>query len=51
MEQALGLLNAIVFAHMKSDTGREMPVSVLNHIGRFSKYVGLWWNLAGIVTT
>ncbi|KAJ7866630.1 P-loop containing nucleoside triphosphate hydrolase protein [Mycena olivaceomarginata] len=37
MEKAHGLLDAIVFAHMKSDTGGELPVNVLSHIGRFSK--------------
>jgi hypothetical protein len=40
MEKTHNLLNAIIVAHMKSDTGGELPVNVLNHIGRFSEYVG-----------
>jgi hypothetical protein len=50
MEQTHNLLGAIIAAHMKSDTGGEFPVNVLNRIGRFSEYVGPLWNLAGIVT-
>ncbi|KAJ7349985.1 P-loop containing nucleoside triphosphate hydrolase protein [Mycena albidolilacea] len=37
MEKTHNLLNAIIVAHMKSDTGGELPVNVLNHIGRFSE--------------
>ncbi|KAJ7799887.1 hypothetical protein B0H14DRAFT_3156281 [Mycena olivaceomarginata] len=37
MEQAYSLLDAIVFAHMKLDTGGELPVNILHHIGRFGE--------------
>jgi hypothetical protein len=38
MEQTHDLLNAIIGAHTKSDTG-DLPVDVLNHMGKFSEYV------------
>ncbi|KAJ7802514.1 P-loop containing nucleoside triphosphate hydrolase protein [Mycena olivaceomarginata] len=37
MEQTHELLNAIIIAHMKSDTGGELPTNALNHIGKFTK--------------
>jgi hypothetical protein len=39
MEQTHDLLDAIIIAHTKSDTGGDLPVDVLNHIGKFSEYV------------
>ncbi|KAJ7880160.1 hypothetical protein B0H13DRAFT_1891878 [Mycena leptocephala] len=39
MEQAHELLNAIIIAHIKSDTGAELPPSVLNQIGIFTEYL------------
>jgi hypothetical protein len=38
MEQAYELLNAIIVAHVKSDTGVEFPPSVLKHIMMFTEY-------------
>ncbi|KAJ7742816.1 hypothetical protein B0H16DRAFT_1423248 [Mycena metata] len=35
MEQSHQLLNAIVAVYIKSDTGAELPPSVLNHIAKF----------------
>ncbi|KAJ7794022.1 hypothetical protein B0H14DRAFT_3888982 [Mycena olivaceomarginata] len=37
MEQTHELLNAIIIAHTKSDTGGELPINALNHIGKFTK--------------
>ncbi|KAJ7880165.1 P-loop containing nucleoside triphosphate hydrolase protein [Mycena leptocephala] len=37
MEQAHELLNAVIIAHVKSDTGAELPPSVLNQIGIFTE--------------
>jgi hypothetical protein len=39
LEQTYQLLNAIVMVYIKSDTGGELPPSVLNHIGKFAEYV------------
>ena len=39
MEQTYELLNAILIVHIKSDTGGELPPSVLTHIGKFTEYV------------
>jgi hypothetical protein len=39
MEQTYELLNAILIVHIKSDTGGELPPSVLTHIGNFTEYV------------
>jgi hypothetical protein len=38
MEQTHELLNAVIIAHTKSDTGGELPTNALNHIGKFTKY-------------
>ena len=38
MEQTHRLLNVIIILHIKSDTGGEMPPSVLHHIGKFTEY-------------
>lgn len=40
LEQTYKLLNAILMAHVKSDTGGQLPPSVLNHTGKFTEYVG-----------
>ncbi|KAJ7924020.1 hypothetical protein B0H13DRAFT_2398497 [Mycena leptocephala] len=37
MEQTYELLNAILIVHIKSDTGGELPPSVLTHIGKFTE--------------
>ncbi|KAJ7347561.1 hypothetical protein DFH08DRAFT_936977 [Mycena albidolilacea] len=37
MEQTHGLLDAITSAHTKSDTGGDLSVDVLNHMGKFSE--------------
>ncbi|KAJ7838139.1 P-loop containing nucleoside triphosphate hydrolase protein [Mycena leptocephala] len=37
LEQTYQLLNAIMMVHIKSDTGGELPPSVLNHIGKFTE--------------
>ncbi|KAJ7912932.1 hypothetical protein B0H13DRAFT_1874375 [Mycena leptocephala] len=37
MEQIYELLNAIIIVHIKSDTGGELPPSVLTHIGKFTE--------------
>ncbi|KAJ7925559.1 P-loop containing nucleoside triphosphate hydrolase protein [Mycena leptocephala] len=37
MEQTYELLNAILIVHIKSDTGGELPPSVLAHIGKFTE--------------
>jgi hypothetical protein len=39
MEQTYGLINAILIVHIKSDTGGELPPSMLTHIGKFTEYV------------
>ncbi|KAJ7804566.1 hypothetical protein B0H14DRAFT_3153853, partial [Mycena olivaceomarginata] len=37
LEQTHNLLNAIIILHIRSDTGGEMPPSVLHHIRRFTE--------------
>ncbi|KAJ7806667.1 P-loop containing nucleoside triphosphate hydrolase protein [Mycena leptocephala] len=37
MEQAHELLNAVISVHISSDTGAELPPSVLNQIGKFTE--------------
>ncbi|KAJ7877150.1 hypothetical protein B0H13DRAFT_1893366 [Mycena leptocephala] len=37
LEQTYQLLNAIMMVHIESDTGGELPPSVLNHIGKFTE--------------
>ncbi|KAJ7812598.1 hypothetical protein B0H13DRAFT_1926069 [Mycena leptocephala] len=37
MEQTYELLNAILMVHINSDTGVELPPSVLTHIGKFTE--------------
>jgi hypothetical protein len=39
LEQTYELLNAVLMAHVKSETGGELPPSVLYHIGKFTEYV------------
>jgi hypothetical protein len=39
LEQTYELLNAILMVHINSDTGAELPPSVLTHIGRFTECV------------
>jgi hypothetical protein len=39
LEQSYELLNAILMVHINSDTGAELPPSVLTHIGKFTEYV------------
>jgi hypothetical protein len=38
MEQTYELLNAILMVHIKSETGAELPPSVLKYIGKFTEY-------------
>jgi hypothetical protein len=38
MEQTLQLLNAIINIHLESNTGGELPPSMLNNIGKFKEY-------------
>jgi hypothetical protein len=38
MEQTHQLLNAIILAHTKLDTGADLPPSMLNHIEEFTQY-------------
>ncbi|KAJ7887227.1 hypothetical protein B0H14DRAFT_3724876 [Mycena olivaceomarginata] len=38
LEQIHKLLNAIMILHIKSDAGGEMPIEVLDHIGKFTEY-------------
>jgi hypothetical protein len=40
LEQTYKLLNAVLMVHVKSDTGGQLPLSVLNHMGKFTEYVG-----------
>ncbi|KAJ6572273.1 hypothetical protein B0H19DRAFT_1065238 [Mycena capillaripes] len=37
METTYQLLEAIIIVHINSDTGGELPPSVLNHIGKFTQ--------------
>ncbi|KAJ7906621.1 hypothetical protein B0H13DRAFT_1880399 [Mycena leptocephala] len=37
LEQTYELLNAILMVHINSDTGAELPPSVLTHIGKFTE--------------
>ncbi|KAJ7906794.1 hypothetical protein B0H13DRAFT_2333143 [Mycena leptocephala] len=37
MEQIHELLNAIIVAHINSDTGGELPPMMLRHIGKFAE--------------
>jgi hypothetical protein len=39
MEQAHELLNAVIIVQVKSDTGAELPPSVLKQIGIFTEYL------------
>jgi hypothetical protein len=39
LEQTYKLLNAVLMVHVKSDTGGELPPSVLSHVGKFMEYV------------
>jgi hypothetical protein len=39
LEQTYELLNVILMVHIKSETGAELPPSVLTHIGKFTEYV------------
>ncbi|KAJ7681015.1 hypothetical protein DFH06DRAFT_1290675 [Mycena polygramma] len=39
LEQTYKLLNAILIAHIKSETGGELPPSVLNHIWQFTETI------------
>jgi hypothetical protein len=39
LEQTYKLLNAVLMVHVKSDTGGQLPPSVLNHMGKFTEYV------------
>ncbi|KAJ7339230.1 hypothetical protein DFH08DRAFT_812619 [Mycena albidolilacea] len=38
LEQIHKLLNAIMILHIKSDAGGEMPIEVLDHVGKFREY-------------
>ncbi|KAJ7867187.1 hypothetical protein B0H14DRAFT_3132919 [Mycena olivaceomarginata] len=38
LEQIHKLLNAIMIIHIKSDAGGEMPIEVLDHVGKFTEY-------------
>ncbi|KAJ6529405.1 hypothetical protein B0H19DRAFT_1083146 [Mycena capillaripes] len=38
METTYQLLEAVLIVHIDSDTGRELPPSVSNHIGKFTRY-------------
>ncbi|KAJ7797394.1 hypothetical protein B0H14DRAFT_3157506 [Mycena olivaceomarginata] len=38
LEQIHKLLTAIMILHIKSDVGGEMPVEVLDHVGKFTEY-------------
>ncbi|KAJ7857962.1 hypothetical protein B0H14DRAFT_678239, partial [Mycena olivaceomarginata] len=37
LEQIYQLLNTIVILHITSDAGGEMPIEVLNHVGKFTE--------------
>ncbi|KAJ6565263.1 hypothetical protein DFH09DRAFT_1081917 [Mycena vulgaris] len=37
LEQTYKLLNAIMMAYIKSETGRELSPTVLNHVGKFTE--------------
>jgi hypothetical protein len=39
MQETYQLINAILMVHIKSETGAELPPSVLTHIGKFTEYV------------
>jgi hypothetical protein len=39
MEQTYELINAILMAHIKSNTGGKLPPSVLTYIGKFTEHV------------
>jgi hypothetical protein len=53
MEQTYELLNAILIVYIKSDTGGELPPSVLTHIGKFTEYAACLWGkkLCLVLTT
>jgi hypothetical protein len=38
LEQTHKLLNAIINLHIMSDTGGDLPPSVLNHLGKFTEF-------------
>jgi hypothetical protein len=38
LEQIQKLLTVIVVLHIKSDAGGELPIEVLNHVGKFTEY-------------
>jgi hypothetical protein len=50
IEQVRELLNAVIIVHVKSDTGAELPPSVLNQIGIFTGYLACH-ELMSILTT
>ncbi|KAF7345810.1 ATPase-AAA-core domain-containing protein [Mycena venus] len=37
LEQTYELLNAIILVHMKSETGGDLPLLIVRHIGRFTE--------------
>jgi hypothetical protein len=41
MEKTHNLLNAILIAYIKSDTGADLPPLMLKHIGKFTEYLNL----------
>ncbi|KAJ7899910.1 P-loop containing nucleoside triphosphate hydrolase protein [Mycena leptocephala] len=51
LEQSYELLNAILMVHINSDTGAELPPSVLTHIGKFTEYVASLGKPPVILTT
>ncbi|KAJ7907773.1 hypothetical protein B0H13DRAFT_1879228 [Mycena leptocephala] len=50
LEQTYELLNAILMVHINSDTGAELPPSVLTHIGKFTEKKP-HWVLATVIRT
>jgi predicted DNA-binding protein (UPF0278 family) len=45
MEKVNELLSAIIVLHIRSDTGGQLPPSVLNQIGKFTEKVSCKQNI------
>jgi hypothetical protein len=43
LEQIKKLLDAIMILHINTDASGELPIDVLNHVGKFTEY--LFWSV------
>jgi hypothetical protein len=50
MEKSYQLLEAIIIVHINSDTGGELPLSILHHIGKITQHVACCLSLLSLIT-